>query len=387
MVLIGGFSSGMNMGFMTLDLINLKTLKKSTLNEARYSEKLITLMKRHTLLMVTLSLMLVAALEALPIFLQRLVGDPYISLAISVPTTLFFVQVIPTLICTRKILPLGYYLFWVICAFIGIFLLVLFPIAALFDLIFGERKPFKPENFKDLVETYVTDGPEGQEESDHLLPSGSREIPEEVSVMVAALAMKEKTCKSAMVQINDVYMLSDKTVFDYKLMEEISECGHSRIPVYHNERNLIIGMLLTSILIKMNPNDSVPMEALELVELPHVSSDMPLYKILNQFKTGKSQMAIVLDSNDNLTPIGIITLEDVIETLIGDEIYDEVDFIKAEKKKKLLQQQLTKPKVQLKTPKEQEGNEAKAILIKKPSQKREVNIVNTPTFSKSLIIN
>jgi len=61
---------------------------------------------------------------------------------------------------------------------------------------------------------------------------------------------------------------------------------------------------------------------------------MSLLKILGQFKTGKSQMAVVIDSDDHITPVGILTLEDVIETLIGDKIYDEMDFKRAEAAKK-----------------------------------------------------
>jgi len=131
-----------------------------------------------------------------------------------------------------------------------------------------------------------------------------------------------------MVEMEEVYMLSDETIFTPVLLEEIIYNGHSRIPVYHKHKQFIVGMLLITELIRLNPHEKKSIEELELVEIPHVSSVMPLFDILKQFKTGKSQMAIVLDAEDNLTPIGIITLEDVIETLIGDEIYDEIDFRK-----------------------------------------------------------
>jgi len=140
-----------------------------------------------------------------------------------------------------------------------------------------------------------------------------------------------------MIKIEQVDMVSDETIFTPELLEEVIDSGHNRIPVYHNNKKLIVGMLLVAELIRLNPHEKKSIEVLELIELPHVSSEMPLFHVLRQFKTGKSQMAIVLDAEDNLTPIGLITLEDVIETLIGDEIYDEIDFKKqqeASKRKK-----------------------------------------------------
>lgn len=78
-----------------------------------------------------------------------------------------------------------------------------------------------------------------------------------------------------------------------------------------------------------------------------VGSDMPLYDMLHQFQTGRSRifhiilfdlfvtlkmywweedMSIVLDPNDHITPQGIITLEDVMEELLQEEIFDEDDY-------------------------------------------------------------
>jgi len=61
-------------------------------------------------------------------------------------------------------------------------------------------------------------------------------------------------------------------------------------------------------------------DELELIEVPRVSADLHLHRILSNFKTGGHQMAIVLDPVNKITPIGIITLEDVLEALIDAEL-------------------------------------------------------------------
>jgi len=336
LIFFAGVTSGLTTGFLSLDVGYLKTLKKSKKEGYQYAEMILPILKRHNLMLVTLLLAFSASLEALPIFLTKLVPNPYITLAISIPCVLFFVQLIPSSVCTRWALPIGYYLSWFVWGLMGLFFIVSWPISKILDIIFGRKKTYTQyENFKDMVESYMTDDQDQVyiEGDENTVTQTTPLLPDEVGILIGVLSMKEKTCADAMVGIDNVYMLEDKTVFSLNLMKEIIERGHSRIPVYHGKRHLIIGMFLSKQLICVNPKDEVSLNSLELVEIPHVTSEMPLLKLLNQLKSGKSQMAVVLDALDNLTPVGIITLENVIEELIGGEIFDETDFKKKKQKK------------------------------------------------------
>lgn len=93
--------------------------------------------------------------------------------------------------------------------------------------------------------------------------------------------------------------------------------GHSRWPVYRGNRDNIIGMILVKSLILIDPKDCVKVRDLNLRRLPIVGETMPLYKVLDMFQQGKSHMAVIIDSVDCITAKGIITLEDVVEELIG----------------------------------------------------------------------
>jgi len=133
---------------------------------------------------------------------------------------------------------------------------------------------------------------------------------------------------------------------DKKLLKKLVRVGHSRIPVYRNDREHIVGIermlstnrcfmilfsgvILVKTLIMRHPDEEIPVDQLEIARLPTVSSALPLYSMLSTFQTGKSHMAMVLDEADSLTPIGIVTLEDVIEELIQGQIEDEYDILRA----------------------------------------------------------
>src|SRR5581483_2722807 len=73
----------------------------------------------------------------------------------------------------------------------------------------------------------------------------------------------------------------------------------------------------------LNPDDPKPLRERKINPIPTVEDDTPLFDILNTFQEGKSHMAVVVDKNSK--PVGIITLEDVLEELIQEEIYDESD--------------------------------------------------------------
>ena len=130
------------------------------------------------------------------------------------------------------------------------------------------------------------------------------------------------------------YMLNVDEKLSFETIAVIFKTGYSRIPVYEVSVNNIIGLLFVKDLIFIDPEDETPVR--NFVQLfgrgVHVVwPDDKLGEVLCELKQGRSHMALVRDVNkaDETDPFyeikGIITLEDIIEEIIGAEIVDETD--------------------------------------------------------------
>jgi len=235
LVLSAGLMSGMTIGLMSLDLMHLRILKESgTPEEQKYCKKIIPLVSKHHLLLVTLLLANAAAMESLPIFLDRLVPSPYIAIICSVTLILFFGEVIPQAICSRFGLAIGYYIYWLMWALIGICFIVAYPVAKLLDCILGKDKInfYRVDEIKELVKMHKLDNLKKTDDD-----GGGPLTDDEVRIIQGALNMREKFCDSNIyTPLEQVFALPTSTILDTVTINKIHECGHSRIPIYRKKK-------------------------------------------------------------------------------------------------------------------------------------------------------
>lgn len=131
----------------------------------------------------------------------------------------------------------------------------------------------------------------------------------------------DSTVRRAMKPRTDVVGIELGTSAD-EIMNIIVENGYSRYPIFEKTIDRVVGILYTKDLIDKESSVSrINLSAL-LREPVFVPDSMPLPKVLREFQKGKAHMAVVLDEFGGTA--GIITLEDVIEELVG-EIQDEYD--------------------------------------------------------------
>ncbi|XP_071115042.1 uncharacterized protein [Haliotis cracherodii] len=355
LVLTAGLMSGLTMGLLSLDLMTLNILKDGgTTREQKYARRILPLVKRHHLLLVTLLLANAAAVEAMPIFLDR-ISDPIIAISVSVSAVLIFGEVVPQALCTRFGLAIGSTLAPVVYILMGLFFIVSWPLSKLLDCVLGSNHGtfFRRAELKVLVDLHGPGDGSGNEE--HLTT-------DEVLMIKGALDLKDKRAKDAMVNIDNVFMISSDACMDHNTMTQILFHGHSRIPVYEESRSQIKAVLLMKTLIKLDPEDAIPVSSLLLDPqyfrpVIFIDDVKPLHDLINLFQTGKGHLAVVRksyqgrqlrglqDNTDDITPLlgesqddlqhdspqqigevmGIITLEDVIEELLQEEIIDEND--------------------------------------------------------------
>lgn len=119
----------------------------------------------------------------------------------------------------------------------------------------------------------------------------------------------------------DVYAIEESS--DIKaVMKMILDCGHSRIPVYRETFDHIVGVLFIKDLLS-HLNDDTFTDWLKLVRKPFfVTENKKIDDLLKEFQDKKTHIAMVVDEYGGTS--GIVTLEDVLEEIVGD-ITDEFD--------------------------------------------------------------
>ncbi|XP_033099049.1 DUF21 domain-containing protein At2g14520-like [Anneissia japonica] len=118
---------------------------------------------------------------------------------------------------------------------------------------------------------------------------------DEVLIIKGALTMRDKCAKDAFTPLKSIYMLPTTDVLDRRKIDEIVDKGHSRIPVYENEKD-IIGILLTKNLLKVDLEKQSTVKEVFLKlgrPIDTIPATMPLYDVLNAMQDGRSHMNLV----------------------------------------------------------------------------------------------
>jgi len=321
LMLFAGLMSGLTLGLLSLDGNQLKVLQAAGKEkEKKYARRIVPLIKRHHLLLVTLLLANAGAVEAMPIFMDK-ITNPVLAILVSVTAVLIFGEIIPQALCSRYGLAIGYYLSPLVYFLMFIFFIVAWPISKLLDCLLGENHAtyFRRAELKALVDLH--------QRADTLEDEEPLTI-DEALIIQGALDLKNKTAKDALIPLENVVMLGVDDVLDENTMDLILNAGHSRVPVHEKSSGKIVGILLVKSIIKLSPKDSTPVHTqMNSDAFLTFQQSEPLYNILNAFQTGKSHMCIVNkdDGSGEEHIVGILTLEDVIEEILQEEIIDETD--------------------------------------------------------------
>ncbi|XP_027775569.1 metal transporter CNNM3 isoform X1 [Marmota flaviventris] len=144
--------------------------------------------------------------------------------------------------------------------------------------------------------------------------------------------LRYRTVEDVLTPLEDCFMLDASAVLDFSVLASIMQSGHTRIPVYEEERSNIVDMLYLKDLAFVDPEDCTPLSTITRFynhPLHFVFNDTKLDAVLEEFKRGKSHLAIVQKVNNEgegdpfYEVLGLVTLEDVIEEIIKSEILDE----------------------------------------------------------------
>ena len=145
---------------------------------------------------------------------------------------------------------------------------------------------------------------------------------EEREMIHSIIEFGDTTAKEVMTPRTSVFMLDAESTID-EVWDEIIESGYSRIPVYGEDLDEILGILYVKDLMSLakKGNTNIPIKNV-LREAYFVPDTKSIVEILDEFRTKQVHMAIILDEYGGT--VGVLTIEDLIEEIIG-EIKDEYD--------------------------------------------------------------
>eukprot|EP00759_Apiculatamorpha_spiralis_P025374 PhF_6_TR28348/c0_g1_i1/m.42032/K16302/CNNM; metal transporter CNNM len=332
LICISGTAAGLTLAFFSLDALHLRVLTRAgTEVEQKRATRVLSVLKNHHLLLVTLLLWNAGVNEALPIFLEDLVS-PYVAIVLSVTAVLLFGEIIPQAVCAKYALTVCSTLAPIVRLMMILTSVIAYPISLLLDCIVGtgeENKMWKRDELREVLKIH---GPARKktmtnltrrDTSIQLNGSFQFEAPlndDEVTLMMGALSLTEKCVGDLkVIPIDEATMLEQDVVFTAEVFQQVREGHGSRIPVFSKTRDNIIGVLLVKTLVGV-PAGSVLSKACQLRSVLHTEFDTPLFDLYKLMNTQKSYVAVVKTEG---VVTGIITLEAVFEALLQVNLTEE----------------------------------------------------------------
>jgi len=172
---------------------------------------------------------------------------------------------------------------------------------------------------------HIVKGSDLAEEIHDLMDQGQAQgliTDEESNMVYGVLELRDTTVHSIMIPRTEISSLSLDCTVD-EVIKLVTHCGHTRIPVFKENIDNIVGILHAKDMLKLwgkPPDTRIPRE---ILRPPYfVPGSRNASELLKDLKDKKTHLAIVADEYGGTA--GIITVEDIIEEIVG-EIMDEHD--------------------------------------------------------------
>ena len=145
--------------------------------------------------------------------------------------------------------------------------------------------------------------------------------PQQLEIIKSAIELNDQEVIEAFTPRVDMVAIKDSCSKE-ELLNLFIESGFSRIPVYHDNIDNVIGIINEKDLINIVVNNKNEEISSIIKPLNVIQPHMKLSQLLKVLQNNKSHMALIADEYGGT--MGIITLEDILEELVG-EIWDEHD--------------------------------------------------------------
>jgi CBS domain-containing protein len=149
----------------------------------------------------------------------------------------------------------------------------------------------------------------------------SRISTETLELLAHVLTFGDKVVSDSMVPARAVRSVSADETIAPVIIEELHESGFSRFPVYKGEVGNFVGTMYLRDLVTLKHTGAIG--DVMIPDVYYVHEDHPLEQVLDAFLKTQHHMFIVVNSFEEF--VGIITIEDILEEILGCKIVDEFD--------------------------------------------------------------
>jgi len=313
---LSGYFSGLEVALVSIRPSKIEQLIKNKVKGAKSLRKLKSNPSRM-MSSVNLgnNLASIAATALATDIALKLFGDEGLAIAVGVMTFLILVfgEISPKTYCNANATKVAVRNSRILLAFSYAF----FPIVWLFEII--TRGMIRITGSSDIPPGLTED------EIKEVVNQGLKDkaIEKQESELVhGALNFDDIVIRSVMTPRPKMFMLRSKMML-FEALPEINKNGFSRIPVYSEDRDKIVGIIHVRDVLKYLEGENKMITLEQVMREPFfVSQEKKVSDLLKEMQGRKAHMAIVIDEFSGVE--GCVTLEDLVEEIVG-EIDDETD--------------------------------------------------------------
>ncbi len=301
--------SGLNIALMTLELSDLR--RKAKLGDVR-AQRVLPLRKNTHLSLAAILLTNIGAVSASSLVLEHYINGVLAGI-ISTLLIVVFGEILPQAFFAKRALSISARFAPLLRGMIFVTYIISKPLQLLLDHLFGTGSSAVLQSREEL----------GLLISEHVGHDDSELDNDEIEIMRGALTLSEKKVSDIMTPIKEVYYLLPNELVNDAKIDEIKAQGRSRIPVMNKQRTICFGLVLMKDLIDFDFDEEpvfvhdLPLHATEVV-----GSKTALDTLLRKFIKGDAHL-VPVERADKI--VGVATIEDLIEEIVGHEIEDESD--------------------------------------------------------------
>jgi metal transporter CNNM len=309
LIVLSALFSSRTLGLLSLDTNSLRRRAK---HGDVAAAKIYPVREKGNQLLVTLILGNVVVNTTLSIFLGSIASGLVAGVTAS-SLIVVFGEIIPQAVITRHALFYGSKTIWFTKTVMILFFPVAYPLAKLLDWFLGAELPtyYSKSELMDIISEH--------EDSEH-----SQIDADEERILHGALRFSHVKVRDAMTMAEKVVSFDENQRLDNEFFELVAEHGFSRLPVYSGDKKNIVGILYAKSL--LGEVDDITVRQTEDAferEFLTVHPEQMLDTVLAKMLKRRQHLAIVKSKNSQF--LGIISLEDIIEEIIQQEIEDEGD--------------------------------------------------------------